>query len=171
MVESTEFCWTFLFLCSFCCPHFLGFCLSFPVLTHGSWGTVRHLLAFAPTNAPTDSKHLDSSTPYRPSQVDCTFPACGTVLSQNPRVPAFSTTVWMDTALKGICPGLAPWARPTLRAPAAVQKPELYWTYQPWRACPRAPRRLGHAGSPFLLLSLWGLGPGLPHSEASEGRS
>lgn len=32
---------------------FLGFCLSFPVLTHGSWGTVRHLLAFAPANPPT----------------------------------------------------------------------------------------------------------------------
>lgn len=28
----------------------MGICLSFPVLTHGSWGTVRHLLAFAPTN-------------------------------------------------------------------------------------------------------------------------
>lgn len=59
---------TFLFLCSFCCPHFMGFCLSFPVLTHGSWGTVRHLLAFAPTNHPQTNKHLKGSALQRTSQ-------------------------------------------------------------------------------------------------------
>lgn len=58
---------TFPFLCS-CCPHFMGFCLSFPVLTHGSWGTVRHLLAFAPTNPPQTNTHLEDSALERTSQ-------------------------------------------------------------------------------------------------------
>lgn len=63
----------------------MGFCLSFPVLTHGSWGTVRHLLAFAPTNPPTDEQapgRLCSSENLTGS--GSAFPSCDTVLSQGP---------------------------------------------------------------------------------------
>lgn len=65
------------------------------VLTHGSWAPVRHLLAFAPTNPPTDEQAPQQS--------------CSSVTQFCVRVPgppAFSTVVWMDTALMGLpCPG------------------------------------------------------------------